>query len=100
MQIAIKLIERLRYNLRIMGVPIQGSCNVICDNKSVVKNVLRPDSACKKKHNLVAYHKLRESIAAKIIRVTKESGTTNIADILTKLLPGKALRGMCKRVMH
>lgn len=100
MQIAIELIEGLRYKLRMMGVPIEGSCNVLCDNESVVKNVKRPESSCKKKHNSVAYHKARESIAAGIIRVAKESGLSNLADILTKLMPGPALRNMVKRIMH
>ena len=77
MRIAVELIEALRYKLRMMGVPIEGSCNVLCDNELVVKNVKRPESACQKKHNLVAYHKSRESIAAGIIRVAKESGLTN-----------------------
>ena len=54
----------------------------------------------KKKHNSVAYHKARESIAAKIIRVAKESGATNLADILTKLMAGPSLREMCKRIMY
>lgn len=39
MRIAIKLSEGLRYKLRMMAVPIEGSCNVLCDNESVVKNV-------------------------------------------------------------
>ena len=81
------------------GDPIDGPCYTFCDNESVVKNVSRPESACKKKHNSVAYHKARESIAAKIIRVAKESGATNLADILTKLMPGPALRRMSRRIM-
>ena len=83
-----------------MGVLIEGLCNVLCDNESVVKNVKRPESSCKKKHNSVAYHKARESIAAGIIRVAKESGLSNLADILTKLMLGPALRNMVKRIMH
>ena len=64
MRIAVELIEGLRYKLRMMGVPIEGLCNVLCDNESVIKNVRRPESSCKKKHNSVAYHKARESVAA------------------------------------
>ena len=99
MRIAVELIEGLRYKLRMMGVPVDGSCSVLCDKESVVKNVSRPESACKTKHNSVTYHKARESIAAKIIGVAKESGATNLADILTKLMPGPALRRMSRRIM-
>ena len=96
---ALETAQGNRYKLRMMGVPIEGPCNVLCDNESVVKNVKGPESACKKKHNSVAYHKARESIAAKVIRVAKESGLTNVADLLTKLLSGSVLRELSKRVM-
>ena len=99
MRIAIEMIEGLRYKLRMMGVPIDGPCDVFCDNQSVVTNVTRPESPLKKKHNSVAYHKARESIAADTIRIAKEDGTTNIADILTKLLKGPALRDLSARCM-
>ena len=58
----------LRYKLRMLGVPIDGPCDTFCDNESVVKNVSRPESPLKKKHNAIAYHKARESIAAGILR--------------------------------
>ena len=99
MRIAVEMVEGLRYKLRMMGVPIDGACDVLCDNDSVVKNVTRPESPIKKKHNSVAYHKARESIAAGIIRVAKEDGKTNVADLFTKLLYGQSLRDMVERCM-
>ena len=99
LRIAIEMVEGLRYKLRMMGVPIDGPCDVLCDNEGVVKNTTRPESPLKKKHNSIAYHKARESIAAGIIRVAKEDGATNIADILTKLLRGQALREAAQRCM-
>jgi hypothetical protein len=91
LRIAIELIEGLRYKLRMMGVPIDGYTRVFCDNDSVVKNTTRPESPLKKKANAICYHKARESMAAGWIRVTKEPGETNVADLLTKLLPGTRL---------
>jgi hypothetical protein len=100
MKIAIEMVESLQYKLRMMGINIDGPCDVLCDNESVVKNVTRPESPCKKKHNSVAYHKAREAIVAGIIRVAKEPGETNLADILTKLLAGPTLRFLCGLVMY
>ena len=77
-----------------MGVPIDGPTNLYCDNASVVINVTRPESPIKKKHNSVAYHKARESIAAGVCRIAKEDGLTNIADIFTKLLGPKRLHDL------
>lgn len=39
MKTVIKIIEGLRYKLRMLGVPINGPCRVFCDNDSFVKNV-------------------------------------------------------------
>uniref|UniRef100_A0A7S4AMN0 Reverse transcriptase Ty1/copia-type domain-containing protein n=1 Tax=Pseudo-nitzschia australis TaxID=44445 RepID=A0A7S4AMN0_9STRA len=99
MRIAIELVEGLRYKLRMMGVPINGSTNMYCDNESVVTNVTRPESPCKKKHNSVAYHKARESIAAQTIRIAKEPGDSNPADLMTKLMGGEVFRNHFKRCM-
>ena len=69
-------------------------------NVPVVKNTTRPEeSPIKKKHNYIAYHKARESIAAGIIRIAKGDGKTNIADILTKLLKRPTLRDLLTAVI-
>ena len=99
MKTAIELIEGLRYKLRMPGVPIDGPCRVFCDNDSVVKNVSRAESPLRKKHCSISYHKAREAIAASTIRVAKEAGSTNLSDLLTKLLPGPKLRDLSGYVM-
>ena len=52
----------------------------------------KPESTLKKKHNAIAYHRVREAQAAGVMRIAKEDGETNLADILTKSLPGPRLR--------
>ena len=69
---AIEMIEGLWYKLRMMGVPIEGPCNVFCDNNAVVINSKNPESMLKKKHAAINYHCTREAIAAKTIQVAKE----------------------------
>ena len=96
---AIEMVEGLRYKLRMFGIPIDGPTGMFCDNDSVVKNTTRPESTLKKKNQAVAYHKARESMAANVIRISKEKGDTNVADLLTKLLPGPRLRTLSSMVM-
>jgi hypothetical protein len=100
MRIAVEQIEGLRYKLRMMGVPIEGAANVFCDNQSVFKNCSFPESTLKKKHNAIAYHRVREAQASRTIRVAWESGITNLSDILTKLLPGPRLRELSRQLLH
>ena len=100
MKISIELIEALRYKLRMFGIPIDGPTNVFCDNEAVTKNMIYPESTLKKKHNAIAYHRAREAVAAGTIRVTKEDGKTNLADVLTKPLPQITREYLCDKFMY
>ena len=95
MKQSVEIIEGLRYKIRMMGFPLEGPCNVFCDNNAVVQNTSRPESTLKKKHLSVSYHRCREAQAAGTIRIAKEGTLTNIADMFTKLLVGTKLRELC-----
>lgn len=69
-RIGVEMIESLQYKLHMFGIPIDGPTNVFCDNKSVVKNATIPTSYLKKKHNAIAYHRVREAIASGTIQIT------------------------------
>ena len=81
-----KLVEALRYKLRMFGVPIEGTTNVFCDNELVYKNTSTPESVLKKKHHSSEYHCCREAVAAPTIRISKEPTATNLSDLFTKML--------------
>jgi hypothetical protein len=100
MRISVKQVEALRYKLRMMGIPVDGPANVYCDNESVCKNCSAPESTFKKKHNAIAYHRTREAQASRTIRVACISGLDNLADILTKLLPGQRLRELSQQIPY
>jgi hypothetical protein len=84
LRIAVEGVIEFRYKLYMMGIIIDGPSQVVCDNKSVVLNMTLPSSTLKKKHNAIAYHRVRETVAANIIQVHHIDGKNNIADILTK----------------
>ena len=86
LRIAVEYNDSLRYKLRTFGIPIMGPTNGFCDNASVVKNASLPESTLGKKHNSIAYHRVRESCAAGSIIISHEPGTENCADVLTKFL--------------
>ncbi len=80
----IEIVKGMRYKLRMLGVPIDGHAHMRVDNMSVVKNSSVPESVLKKKSNSIAYHFVRESVAARIARVAYEESGNNKADMLTK----------------
>ncbi len=56
-----------RYELSMLGVGIQGP-NIMCDERhSVVISIATPSSTLKKRHNTLAYHRVRKAVAAGII---------------------------------
>jgi hypothetical protein len=99
LRICKELIVALRYKLRMFGIPIDGPANVFCDNRGVVRNASIPESTLMKKHNAINYHAVREAAAAGIIRVGKEDGETNVADLLTKVLSGEKRWNICWHIM-
>jgi hypothetical protein len=52
------------------------------DNMSVVLNTTVPSSVLKNKHNTIAYRRVREAIAARIMSFTHLKSEENISDIL------------------
>jgi hypothetical protein len=49
-------------------VALDGPALMLGDNISVVLNTTIPSSVLKKKHNAIAYHRVREGIAARIMK--------------------------------
>jgi hypothetical protein len=67
---------------------------------SVVKNATRPESTLAKKHNCIAYHKVRECVAYKAICLAHEPGKENLSDVLTKFLPAPAHMQCCRSILY
>ena len=86
LRVAQDMLVALRYKLRMFGVPMPEPAAMLCDNQGVVKNTSIPESTLSKWHNAINYNIVRESVAAGILRVGKEDGTTNLSDAFTKIL--------------
>ena len=82
-----------------MGIPLEGYAHVKVDNMSVVKNSSVPESQLKKNSNSIAYHFVRQLVAADVARISYEPGETNLADMLTKIQPGSTRQRLAKWVM-
>jgi hypothetical protein len=82
------------------GVPLEGPTNMFVDKSSVVLNATVPSSTLKKKHNSIAYHRIREAIAALIIRIGKVNGKKNLSDMFTKPLPAGELTNVIQKVLY
>ena len=100
MKVGVEIVEGLRYKLRMMGVPLDGPAHIKADNMSVIKNSSIPESTLKKKSNSIAYHYVRERIAAGVANVTYENTETNLADMLTKIQNGPVRQRLVSKVLY
>ena len=81
---ATEQIIELRHLLRYLGVPIEGPTYLFGDNQSVVNSCSVPHGKIHKRHVILSFHRVREAIAARILRFIHILGKCNPADILSK----------------
>jgi hypothetical protein len=98
-RIGVEHVIAMRYNMRMLGIAVQAPTVMLIDNMLVVINSSIPSSTIKKKHNSIAYHKVREAVAAGIVKVTHVNSTVNIADLLTKALGPQVVYRLIKYVL-
>ena len=94
-------IRGLRYNWRMMGIPVEGPTYIYGDNQSVLANTTIPDSTLKKKSQSIAYHFIREGVARDEWRTSYVNTHDNEADLLTNQLPhGEKRKGFVCILLH
>ena len=93
-RIATEALIANRYQLRMLGVPVVTAAILLGDNKSVQTSGSLPSSTLNKKHNALAFHKVREASAASIMLFGWVRTHYNLADLLTKALGGVSHRSL------
>ena len=81
---ATEQIMDLRYTLRMLGVPVSNVSYMFGDNSSVVTQSTIPHSRLGKRNSALAYHRVREAIAAGFLKFYYMKGSTNPSDVLSK----------------
>ena len=74
----------IRQTLRYLGVPITTKSFLFGDNRSVVTSATLPHSTLTKRHNILAFHRVREAIAAKLMAFYWIQSAYNLSDMLSK----------------
>jgi hypothetical protein len=83
-RVATELILEIRCMLLPLGEALDGPELMLGDNMSVALNT-KVSSNVLKKHNAIAYHRVREAIAARIMRFAYVKSEENVSDVLRKL---------------
>ena len=77
-------VKALHTKLQWLGIPINRQTCIFFDNESVVKSTSRPESTLSNKQKLIYWQSVKAAISAGQMRVLKDPGETNLADIFTK----------------
>jgi hypothetical protein len=64
-----ELILEVKYKRRSLRVALAGPELMLGDNMSVISNTTVPSSVLKKEHDAIAYHRVREAIASRMMRL-------------------------------
>ena len=82
-----------------LGVVLEDTSVMVGDNMAVVINTTLPSSSLKKKHQACNYHRVREAIAAEILKFGYVESNVNLADICTKPLGSESFHTLLKDYM-
>ena len=93
------MISSFWYKIQICGISLDGPANVFCHNEAVYHNDAFVESKFKQKHNSICFHLVREAVAAEKMVVFKVDGKENIADLLTKSVPGYRRKYLRSKIM-
>ena len=81
---ATEQIMDIRQTLRYLGAPISAKFFLCCDNRSVDTSATLRQSTLTKRHNILAFHRVREAIAAKLMAFYWIQSAYNLSDMLSK----------------
>ena len=86
-RIAIEEVKALIIKLRWLGIPIDGTNYIFCDNESVVNSTSKAESTLSNKHQLISRRSIRDPISSGRLMGLKEPEETNLVEIFTKTFP-------------
>jgi hypothetical protein len=86
----------IRYELRMLGAPLDGPIWMFGDNKSMINSAAEPSGRLTKRHLILSWHQLREKAAMGMVHYLDVGSKENIADCLTKHLAHTSLWALIK----
>ena len=81
---ATEQIMDITQTLRYLGAPISTKSFLFGDNRSVVTSATLPHSILTRRHNILAFHRVREAIAATLMAFYWIQSANNLSDMLSK----------------
>ena len=79
-----EFVAATRQTLRYLGAPITTKSFLFGDNRSEVTSATLPHSTLTKRHNILAFHRVREAIDAKLMAFYRIQSAYNLSDMLSQ----------------
>ena len=100
MNTCVEALRGIRYNLRMMGVPLNRPTYIYGNNMSVIYNTSRPESTLKNKSNSICYHAVREAAASGECLTTHCKTGDNYSEMITKVIYRQKKRDNVARILY
>ena len=88
-----------RQTLRYLGATIVSKSYLFGDNRSGITSATLPHSTLTKCHNILAFHRVREAITAKIMAFYWIQSAYNLSDMLSKHLDHPSVYPMILKLL-
>ena len=96
---ATEQIMDIRQTLRYLGAPICSKSYLFGDNRSVSTSPTLPHSTLTKHHNILAFHRVREALAAIIMAFYQIQSAYNLSDMFSKHLDHPSVYPMILKLL-
>ena len=100
MKTGVEALRGIRYNLRMMGVPLTRTTYVYGDNMSVIYNTSWPELTLKKKSKSICYHAVCKAVASGKCLTTHWKTGYNYSDMMTKVRYGQKKRDNLAHILY
>jgi len=100
MKQATEFVRRLRYKLRMFGIPVDEPAFISGDNQLVLCNTTKPESMLKKKAHAISYHFIPKGCARNELCTAYVKTNYNPADLMTKPLSREKRCGFVQMLLR
>ena len=98
-RVCVDEVIQTRFELRMLGAPLDGPAWVFGDNQSMINSSMLPEGRLTKRASALSFHRVREQVCMGVVYLFHIAGNLNITDCMTKFLSARMLHPLIQPVL-